>query len=94
MLHRFGNEAQTYKTGKDLLDDIKNISPESIFLLDYVLGSEEVGTDVAQKFSKMGMKNLYLHTGNSMTDEMDYPFLKGVLTKGNFAETMKRLSIN
>lgn len=93
MLERFGNEAQTFRTGKDLLDNAKNISPESIFLLDYDLGSDEVGTDVAQKLSKMGMKHLYLHTGNPMTDEMDYPFLKGVLTKGNFAETMKALSL-
>jgi len=93
MLERFGNEAQTYRTGKELLDNAKNISPESIFLLDYDLGSDEVGTDVAQKLSRMGMKNLYLHTGNPMTDEMDFPFLKGILTKGNFAETLKTLRI-
>ena len=93
MLQRFGNETQTFKTSKELLDNAKSISPESIFLLDYDLGSEEVGTDVALKLSKMGMKNLYLHTGNPMTDEMDYPFLKGILTKGNFAETMKALKV-
>ncbi len=93
MLQRFGNEARTFRTGKELLDNAKSINPESIFLLDYDLGNNEVGTDVAQKLSKMGMKNLYLHTGNPMTDEMDYPFLKGILTKGNFAETMKALSL-
>ncbi len=93
MLERFGNEAEIYSTGKSLLDNAKNIRPDSIFLLDYDLGGDEVGTDVAQKLSKMGLKNLYLHTGNPMTDDMDYPFLKGVLTKGNFAETMKTLSL-
>lgn len=93
MLQRFGNEAQTYQTGKELLYNAKNISPESIFLLDYDLGNNEIGTDVALKLSKMGMKNLYLHTGNPMTDEMDYPFLKGILTKGNFAETMAYLKV-
>lgn len=91
MLQRFGNEARTFRTGKELLDNVKSISPESIFLLDYDLGSDEVGTDVAQKLSKMGMKNLYLHTGNPMTDEMDFPFLKGILTKGNFVETIEKL---
>ena len=75
------------------MDNIKSISPESIFLLDYDLGSDEVGTDVAIKLNKLGMKNLYLHTGNPMTDEMNYPFLKGILTKGNFAETMERLKV-
>jgi CheY-like chemotaxis protein len=94
MLERFGNEAEIYSTGKSLLDNAKNIRPDSIFLLDYDLGDNEVGTDVAQKLSKMGLKNLYLHTGNPMTDDMDYPFLKGILTKGNFAETMKTLSLS
>ncbi len=93
MLQRFGSEARTFRTGKELLDNAKGINPESIFLLDYDLGNNEVGTDVAQKLSKMGMKNLYLHTGNPMTDEMNYPFLKGILTKGNFAETMKELDL-
>jgi FixJ family two-component response regulator len=91
MLERFGNETQIYRSGKDLLENAKNISPESIFLLDYDLGGDEVGTDVARKLSKLGMKNLYLHTGNPMTDEMDFPFLKGILTKGNFVETIERL---
>lgn len=93
MLQRFGNEAQIYSSGKELLADVKNIGLESIFLLDYDLGPEEVGTDVAEKLSQMGMKNLYIHTGNPMTDEMDFPFLKGVLTKGNFVETMKLLTV-
>lgn len=93
MLEKFGNEAKVYDSGKALIDDAKNINQESIFLLDYDLGTNEVGTDIALKLSKMGMKNLYLHTGNPMTDEMSYPFLKGVLTKGNFVETMKSLTI-
>lgn len=91
MLHRFGNEAEIYNSPQDLYDNAKNLNPESIFLLDYDLGNGQVGTDVALKLNKMGMKNLYLHTGNPMTDEMEYPFLKGILTKGNFAETFNRL---
>lgn len=94
MLQRFGNEVEIYSTGKSLLDNARNIRPDSIFLLDYDLGGDEVGTDIAQKLSKMGLKNLYLHTGNPMTDDMDFPFLKGVLTKGNFAETMKTLNVS
>lgn len=93
MLQRFGNEVEVYNSPQVLYDNAKNINPESIFLLDYDLGTDEVGTDVAQKLNRMGMKNLYLHTGNPMTDEMDYPFLKGILTKGNFAETMKVLRV-
>lgn len=93
MLERFGNDAQIYNSPKELMSDAKNISPESIFLIDYDLGGDEVGTDIALKLSKMGLKNLYIHTGNPMTDEMDYPFLKGILTKGNFVETMKILKV-
>lgn len=93
MLQRFGNEAEVYNSAQSLYDDAKNINPESVFLLDYDLGGGVVGTDVALKLNKMGMKNLYLHTGNPTTDEMEYPFLKGILTKGNFAETMKILKV-
>lgn len=93
MLQRFGNQAEVYSSGKTLIENAKNISSDSIFLLDYDLGEDEVGTDVALKLSQMGMKNLYLHTGNPMTDEMNYPFLKGILTKGNFAETMASLKV-
>lgn len=93
MLQRFGNEVEVYNSPQALYENAKNISPESIFLLDYDLGVDEVGTDVAQKLNKLGMKNLYLHTGNPMTDEMEYPFLKGILTKGNFIETMRILKI-
>ncbi|MFP5387201.1 MAG: sensor histidine kinase, partial [Bacteriovoracia bacterium] len=93
MLQKSGNVAEVYNSPESLFDDAQSISPESIFLLDYDLGVDMVGTDVALKLSKMGMKNLYLHTGNPMTDEMDYPFLKGILTKGNFAETMKTLKV-
>ena len=91
MLQRFGNEAEVYGSAQSLFQDIKNISPDCIFLLDYDLGDEGIGTDVALKLHKMGMKNLYLHTGNPTTDEIEYPFLKGILTKGNFLETMKTL---
>lgn len=93
MFKRFGNEADIYDSANSLLANVRNMSPESIFLLDYDLGGDEVGTDVALKLSNMGMKNLYLHTGNPMTDEINYPFLKGILTKGNFAETLKALNV-
>lgn len=93
MLERSGNDVEIYESGKELLNNAKRLSVESIFLIDYNLADGEIGTDVAQKLSKMGMKNLYLHTGNPMTDEMNYPYLKGVLSKGNFAETMNVLKI-
>ena len=91
MLQKFGNETAGYSSPQDLYDNVKHFNSESIFLLDYDLGGSEVGTDVARKLSNLGMRNLYLHTGNPMTDEMDFPFLKGILTKGNFIETMKIL---
>ncbi len=94
MLERFGNEAEIYSSGKSLIENAKYINTESIFLLDYDLGANEVGTDVAIKLNKMGMTNIYLHTGNPMTEEIDFPFLKGILSKGNFTETMKTLSLS
>ena len=93
MIERTGSEAKVYNSAKMLLADVKNFNPDSIILLDYDLGTEEVGIDVAKKLDHLGMKNLYLHTGNPMTDEMNYPFLKGVLSKGNFVETLAKLSI-
>lgn len=93
MVERTGSEARIYNTAKDIIAEAKSFNPDSIILLDYDLGTEEVGIDVAKKLSQMGLKNLYLHTGNPMTDEMNYPFLKGVLSKGNFVETLAKLSI-
>jgi len=93
MVERTGSEARIYNTAKDIIADAKSFNPDSIILLDYDLGTEEVGIDVAKKLSQIGLKNLYLHTGNPMTDEMNYPFLKGVLSKGNFVETLAKLSI-
>lgn len=93
MVERTGSEARIYNTAKDIIAEAKSFNPDSIILLDYDLGTEEVGIDVAKKLSQMGLKNLYLHTGKPMTDEMNYPFLKGVLSKGNFVETLAKLSI-
>jgi hypothetical protein len=93
MVERTGSEARIYNKAKDIIADAKSFNPDSIILLDYDLGTEEVGIDVAKKLSQMGLNNLYLHTGNPMTDEMNYPFLKGVLSKGNFVETLAKLSI-
>jgi hypothetical protein len=93
MVERTGSDAKIYNTAKDMIADAKSFHPDSIILLDYDLGTEEVGIDVAKKLSQMGLKNLYLHTGNPMTDEMNYTILKGVLSKGNFVETLAKLSV-
>lgn len=82
-------EKMVERTGSDA----KSFHPDSIILLDYDLGTEEVGIDVAKKLSQMGLKNLYLHIGNPKTDDVNCPFLKGVLSKGNFVETLAKLSV-
>jgi hypothetical protein len=61
---------------------------------DYDLGNNEVGTDVGQKLSMMGMKKSYLKTCNPMTEEMDYLFLEGIWAKGNCEVTMKAFSLH
>lgn len=45
------------------------------------------------KLDDLGMKQVYLHTGNPTIDKSDFPFVKDILSKGNFMETMGKLGI-
>jgi signal transduction histidine kinase len=91
MLERFGNETEVFSDSASLFERTKYLDKETIFLLDFNLSDGTNGAEIAKKLSENGMENLYLHTGNQFIDKNEFPFVKDVLVKGNFTETISRI---
>jgi hypothetical protein len=56
MVDHTGSEVRIYDTAKEIIAEAKSFNPDSIILLEYDLGTEEVGIDVVKKLSQMGIK--------------------------------------
>lgn len=93
IIERFGHQVETFEDTSSLLNRSKSFDPETIFLLDFNLSDNSDGGEVARKIEALGMKNIYLHTGNPSLSQADYPFVKGILSKGNFMETLSKIGI-
>ena len=93
IIERFGHQTETFEDISSLLNRSETFDPDTIFLLDFNLSDSSNGGEVAKKLHKLGMKNVYLHSGNPSLSHEDYPFVKGILSKGNFMETIALVGI-
>jgi CheY-like chemotaxis protein len=93
MIERHGYESEVFTEVGAFLARSKSFDLNTIFLLDFNLSDISNGADVAKKLRGLGMKNVYLHTGNPSIEKSDYPFIKDILSKGNFMDTMKKIGI-
>lgn len=93
MIERYGYQVEVYSDTTSFIDNSQFFERDTIFLLDFNLSDNTNGAEVAQKLSEIGMNQIFLHTGNPSIDKTDYPFVKDILSKGNFLDTMGRLGI-
>ncbi len=93
IVERFGHQTETFEDIPSLLNRSETFDSDTIFLLDFNLSDNSNGGEVAKKLHHLGMKNVYLHSGNPSLSHEDYPFVKGILSKGNFMETIALVGI-
>lgn len=93
IVERYGHQAEVFTEVSAFLDRSKSFELNTIFLLDFNLSDNTNGADVARKLSELGMKEVYLHTGNPSIDKSSLPFIKDILSKGNFMDTMKKIGL-
>ena len=93
IIERYGHQVEAFEDTASLLSRVRSLEPETIFLLDFNLSDNSSGGEAARKIQAIGMRNIYLHTGNPSLSHDDYPFVKGILSKGNFMETLAKIGI-
>lgn len=93
MIERYGHETEVFTDMTSLLSRSRFFDKETIFLLDFNLSDSTNGGEVGQKLKKLGMGQIFLHTGNPSLERKDFPFAKDILGKGNFLETMDKLGL-
>ena len=93
MVERYGYQVEAFTDASAFIEKSQYFDKDTIFLLDFNLSDTTNGADVAQKLSVLGMDKVFLHTGNPSINKSDYPFVRDILSKGNFMETMGKLGI-
>jgi signal transduction histidine kinase len=93
IIERFGHQTETFEDVPSLLSRSKFFDDDTIFLLDFNLSEKSNGAEAGIELANMGMKNIYFHTGNPSLVREDFPYVKGILSKGNFMETIAQIGI-
>jgi signal transduction histidine kinase len=94
LVERFGHEVEGFSEVSSFFARASFFEKDTIFLLDFNLSDELDGSEIGRKLSELGMTQIYLHTGNPSLNKKDFPFIKDILNKGNFMETITRLGIS
>jgi len=75
-------------------DPFKLLAEKSLFndcdiaILDYDLGKSINGADVAKELSKIGLKRIFIRTGNIALKKEDYPYVIAILPRESFSNSL------
>jgi len=94
LLEKFHRQVDVFSDISTLLKQARTFQKGTVFLLDFNLGEQRDGSFVAKRLFDLGMREIFFHTGNSHLRREDFPFIKGILTKGNFLKTIEELGLN